>query len=155
MHILPELHKLEQQYPNNLVVIGVHSAKFETERVTDNIREAILRYEIAHPVINDFKHELWEKYEVTVWPTIVLIDPAGKVVWRKSEEFKAADVAKVISGTMGYYRAQRILDERPIQLSPERSKEQETPLRFQEDLADGQVIDCLLATATQSPRDCR
>ena len=54
----------------------------------------------------------------------------GKVVWRKSEEFKAADVAKVISADLGYYRAQRILDERPIQLAPERSKEQETPLRF-------------------------
>jgi thiol-disulfide isomerase/thioredoxin len=130
MHILPELHKLEQQFPKNLVVIGVHSAKFETERDTDNIREAILRYEIAHPVINDFKLELWNAYRVAGWPTIVLIDPTGKVVWRRSQEFKAADVAKVISGAMGYYRAQRVLDERPLQLAPERSKEQETPLRF-------------------------
>src|SRR5580765_2007564 len=53
MHILPELKKLEQQFPNNLVVIGVHSAKFEAEKQSDNIREAILRYEIEHPVIND------------------------------------------------------------------------------------------------------
>jgi len=51
MHILPELKKLEHEFPKELVVIGVHSAKFETEKVTDNIREAILRYEIAHPVI--------------------------------------------------------------------------------------------------------
>ena len=56
MHILPELKKLEQQFPNNLVVIGVHSAKFETEKDTENIREAILRYEIEHPVINDADH---------------------------------------------------------------------------------------------------
>ena len=34
MHILPELKKLEQAYPNELVVIGVHSAKFETEKDT-------------------------------------------------------------------------------------------------------------------------
>src|SRR5687768_11763188 len=53
IHILPELKKLERQFPNNLVVIGVHSAKFTTEKETDNIREAILRYEIEHPVIND------------------------------------------------------------------------------------------------------
>ena len=32
MHILPELKKLEHAYPNELVVIGVHSAKFEAEQ---------------------------------------------------------------------------------------------------------------------------
>ena len=32
MHILPELKKLEEAYPNELVVIGVHSAKFDQER---------------------------------------------------------------------------------------------------------------------------
>ncbi len=32
MHILPELKKLEKAYPNEVVVIGVHSAKFATER---------------------------------------------------------------------------------------------------------------------------
>src|SRR5580765_7188144 len=53
MHILPELKKLEQEFPKELVVIGVHSAKFEAEKQSDNIREAILRYEIEHPVIND------------------------------------------------------------------------------------------------------
>ena len=53
MHVLPELKKLEHAFPNELVVIGVHSAKFEGEHVTDNIREAALRYEIEHPVVND------------------------------------------------------------------------------------------------------
>src|SRR5262245_3903224 len=62
MHILPELKKLEQQFPKNLIVIGVHSAKFETEKEVDNIREAILRYEIAHPVINDSDHAVWNLY---------------------------------------------------------------------------------------------
>src|SRR5437016_8765372 len=73
MHILPELKKLEQQFPNELVVIGVHSAKFEAEKESDNIREAILRYEIVHPVINDSKHELWNTYGVNSWPTIWLL----------------------------------------------------------------------------------
>ena len=53
LHILPELKKLEHAFPNELVVIGVHSAKFDTEKVSDNIREAVLRYEIEHPVVND------------------------------------------------------------------------------------------------------
>ena len=48
-----ELVLLEEKYPEELVVIGVHSAKFENEKDTDQIRQAILRYEIKHPVIND------------------------------------------------------------------------------------------------------
>jgi DNA-binding beta-propeller fold protein YncE len=130
MHILPELKKLEHEFPTELVVIGVHSAKFETERVTDNIREAILRYEIAHPVINDASHELWDSYRVDTWPTIVLIDPEGMVVWRRSSEFKADEVQKKISAALPYYRNRRLLDQRPLQLSLESAKEQATPLRF-------------------------
>src|SRR5207244_8167818 len=38
MHIIPDLKKLEHKYPNELVVIGVHSAKFENEKASDNIR---------------------------------------------------------------------------------------------------------------------
>ena len=49
MHIIPDLKALDQKYPNELVVIGVHSAKFINERDSDNIRQAILRYEIEHP----------------------------------------------------------------------------------------------------------
>ena len=64
MHILPELKKLEHAYPNNLVVIGVHSAKFEAEQDSQNITEAVLRYEIEHPVVNDARQAIWNRYEV-------------------------------------------------------------------------------------------
>ena len=35
MHIMPELKKLEHAYPNNLVVIGVHTAKFEDRQFAE------------------------------------------------------------------------------------------------------------------------
>ncbi len=53
IHVLPDLKYLEERYPENLVVIGVHAPKFENEHDSENIRQAILRYEIAHPVVND------------------------------------------------------------------------------------------------------
>ena len=40
IHILPDLAKLEKKYENELVVIGVHSAKFDNEKETENIRKA-------------------------------------------------------------------------------------------------------------------
>jgi thiol-disulfide isomerase/thioredoxin len=43
MHMLPDLAKLEKKYPNQLVVIGVHSAKFDNEKNSESIRKAILR----------------------------------------------------------------------------------------------------------------
>src|ERR687890_1201906 len=53
MHVIPDLKKLEAKYANQLVVVGVHSAKFENEKETENIRQIVVRYEIEHPVVND------------------------------------------------------------------------------------------------------
>src|SRR6266849_3212255 len=60
MHIIPDLKKLEKKYPNELVVIGVHSAKFENEKDTENIRRIVLRYEIEHPIVNDADFAIWK-----------------------------------------------------------------------------------------------
>src|SRR2546423_275837 len=80
MHIIPDLKKLEAKYANQLVVIGIHSAKFQNEKETENIRRIILRYEIEHPVYNDSEFKIWNAYAVRAWPTQVLIDPAGYIV---------------------------------------------------------------------------
>ncbi|MCE5269707.1 redoxin domain-containing protein [bacterium] len=85
MHVLPDLARLEKKYPQ-LTVVGVHSAKFEGERSTRNIREAILRYGIEHPVLNDYRFELWNAYAVHAWPSFVLIDPEGYVIAQASGE---------------------------------------------------------------------
>ncbi len=86
MHILPELSKLEEKYKDELVVIGVHSAKFTTEKGTENIRQAILRYNIKHPVVNDKNFEIWREYSANAWPTLVLIDPEGYIFGTHSGE---------------------------------------------------------------------
>ena len=85
IHILPELKKLEQQYPQ-LVVVGVHSAKFNNEQDKQNIREAIVRYEIEHPVIVDNDFLIWKTYGIRSWPSFVVIDDKGKYVGQTSGE---------------------------------------------------------------------
>ncbi len=46
MHILPDLEALEGRHPveGGVVVVGVHSAKFGNEKVSENILNAINRY---------------------------------------------------------------------------------------------------------------
>src|SRR5690349_10084480 len=122
MHIIPQLKKLEKKYPNELVVIGVHTAKFTTEKETDNIRQAILRYEIEHPVVNDKDQRVWSEYAVRAWPTLMLIDPAGKVVGRLEGEGGFDTLDRYISGMIAAFDAKKQLDRRPLQLALERHR---------------------------------
>ncbi|MGC3967123.1 MAG: thioredoxin-like domain-containing protein [Pirellulales bacterium] len=130
MHILPELKKLEHAYPNELVVIGVHSAKFDNERDTKNITEAILRYEIEHPVANDNKMAIWNEFYVNSWPSLVLIDPDGRIVGRHSGEFTFEQLNPLLSKAVAYYKAAGKIDPKPLDLVREDSKVKDTPLRF-------------------------
>ena len=61
-----------------MVVVGVHSAKFENEKVSSNILSAILRYGITHAVINDNDAVMWSKMQIQCWPTFVVVSPDGK-----------------------------------------------------------------------------
>jgi len=103
MHILPDLHTLEERYPRELVVIGVHSAKFEEEGQTDNIRQAILRYEVPHPVVNDAQFAIWQQYGVRAWPTLVLVDPEGYAVAVYSGEGNLARMDDDIQALIAMY----------------------------------------------------
>lgn len=130
MHILPELEKLEEAYPKNLVVLGVHSAKFETEKDTKNIAEAIVRYRIKHPVINDANHALWNRFGVNAWPTLILIDPEGFAVWGTSGEITFDQIDKLLKKGVPFYRKKGLLDETPVRFDLEADRAARTPLRF-------------------------
>ena len=130
MHIMPELQKLEHAFPNNLVVIGVHSAKFEAEQDTKHIAEAVLRYEIEHPVVNDPQQKIWERFEVNSWPTLVLIDPEGFILYHQGGEFKADSFLSFFSKVIPYYRKKGLLNETPLRFDLERYRATQTPLRF-------------------------
>jgi len=130
MHIIPDLKKLEKKYPNELVVIGVHSAKFENEKDTENIRRIILRYEIEHPIVNDADFAIWRSYAVDAWPTRYLIDPAGYVIGRLSGEGGYDALDKAIAGSIAEFRKRGELNEAPLRLVLERAKVGDLPLAF-------------------------
>ena len=130
MHVLPDLKYLENKFDKELVVIGVHSAKFDNEKESGNIRKAILRYEISHPVINDAKMTLWRKFNVNSWPTLVLIDPEGFYCGYVAGEGNRELLETVIGKVIEYHKAKGTLDESPIRFDLEREKQADTPLKF-------------------------
>jgi thiol-disulfide isomerase/thioredoxin/DNA-binding beta-propeller fold protein YncE len=130
MHIIPDLKRLEKKYPNELVVIGVHSAKFENEKDTENIRRIILRYEIEHPIVNDADFNIWNSYAVNAWPTRYLIDPGGYVIGRLSGEGGYESLDKAISDSIAEFRKRGELNEAPLRLVLEKAKVGDLPLAF-------------------------
>ena len=130
MHIIPDLKKLEKKYPNELVVIGVHSAKFQNEKDTENIRRIVLRYEIEHPIVNDADFKIWNAYAVDAWPTRYLIDPAGYIIGKLSGEGGYDALDKAIGDSIAEFRKRGELNEAPLKLVLEKAKVGDLPLAF-------------------------
>ena len=80
LHVLDELRPLEERYAEELLVVGVHSPKFEHEADPDALAAAVERYDVRHPVLDDPDLVTWQAYTARAWPTLVLVDPEGYVV---------------------------------------------------------------------------
>ncbi|NLG27690.1 MAG: redoxin domain-containing protein [Chloroflexi bacterium] len=130
IHVIPDLKRLEALYPNELVVIGVHSAKFANEGDSANLRETILRYGLEHPVINDAEMRVWRAYAVRAWPTTVLIDPRGYVIDMHAGEGVLAAFADELADALPRYDADGLVDRTPLAVVLERSKVTDGALRY-------------------------
>jgi thiol-disulfide isomerase/thioredoxin len=130
MHVIPDLKRLEEKYARQLVVIGVHSAKFANEKETENIRRIILRYGLEHPVVNDADFRIWNAYDVNSWPTLVLIDTAGYDVGRVSGEGNYETLDHAIGQLVEEARKRGTLNEQPLKLTLERARVGDLPLAF-------------------------
>ena len=130
MHILPDLKYLEHKYPKELVVIGVHSAKFDNEKETENIRRAALRYEIEHPIVNDAEMRIWRGFGVRAWPTLVLLDPEGYYCGFISGEGNREPLDAIIAKVIAYHKAKGTLDETPVRFDLEHQRVKPGALRF-------------------------
>ena len=86
IHIIPILRAIEQKFPEQVVVIGVHSPKFAEEKSAASVQDAIERYGIHHPIVHDPKMSIWHDYGVQAWPTLVLVGPDGSILARVAGE---------------------------------------------------------------------
>src|SRR4249920_1464630 len=118
LHVIPDLKRLEEKYGAELVVVGVHSAKFTNERQGENLRRILVRYDVDHPVVNDERFEIWRSYGARAWPTQVLIDPEGYVVGTASGEGNADAFDRAIAAVVHIFDEQGKIDRAPIALSP-------------------------------------
>jgi hypothetical protein len=163
MHVLPRVRELEERFPDILTVVGVHSGKFITERVTERIAEACDRLGVLHPVVNDRQFRVWRDYAVEAWPTVAIIDPEGYLALVEAGEFDVTEMGAAILRVAARAEARGTLV-RGTDPFPSSLPRHEGPLRFPtravlddgklwvSDTGHGRVLECAwdadAATAT-------
>ena len=118
-HIIPDLERLEHEFPDSLVVIGVHTGKYSGEQEDAAVAEAIARYGRKHPVVNDPDYVVWRQWGVRAWPTVVLIDPRGSVVGGRAGEGVYETFQPVVQRVHDEFSALGLIDTTPIPLALE------------------------------------
>lgn len=96
LHVLDELRPLEEKWSEELVVIGVHSPKFEFEKDPEALADNIERYEVTHPVLDDPELRTWSEYGARAWPTLMVLDTHGRIAGNLSGEGHAANLDAII-----------------------------------------------------------
>lgn len=77
---LPYLQEWHEKYADKgFVLIGVHAPEFSFERRIENLENAVNKYGITYPVVQDNNFETWRNYKNRYWPAKYLIDKEGNV----------------------------------------------------------------------------
>jgi sugar lactone lactonase YvrE len=136
-HVLPDLKRLEGTYGPALAVIGVHSGRHEQERGTPAVRNALARYDLDFPVVNDRGLAFRDAYRAETLPTLVVIDPKGRFVGSVVGDGHYDLLDAVVGGLIEEFDEAGGIDRTPLPLEPERPPPPDSPLRFPGDvLAD-------------------
>ena len=141
LHVLDELRPLEEKWADELVVIGVHSPKFEFEKDPEALQANIERYEVSHPVIDDPELDTWSAYGARAWPTLMVLDTHGRIAGNLSGEGHAANLYRLVAELVAEGEADGSLRRGPAPTVLAERTEQ--TLRFPSKLAvlpDGRLV---------------
>ncbi len=111
-------------------MIGVHSAKFTGEKDTGAVRHAVERMAVGHPVVNDRDFRVWSQYAVRCWPTLMFIDPRGKVIGKHEGEINAEVLDNFLTTMIQEFEKDGGLDRRSLSFTAAHEKEPDRPLYF-------------------------
>ncbi len=121
IHVIPDLKYLEEKYKDTpFVVIGVHAAKFDNEEDVDNIRNAVMRYSIEHPVVVDQGMRIWDAYSISSWPSFIVITPDGQLAQKLSGEGQRDVLDEIVASLLDEYEETGILANKSPRSKPQK-----------------------------------
>lgn len=118
---LPYVESWYEKYKDKgLVIIGVHTPEFAFEHVYDNVAEAIKKFGLTYPSVQDNEYKTWNAFSNRYWPRKYLIDIDGFIVYDHAGEGSYDETEKAI---------QKALEERAARLGADmpESAESEQP----------------------------
>ena len=130
MHTFPHLRRIERKYGDKVIVVGVHSPKFPAERETANLREAVLRYRIEHPVVNDRDFAVWQRFGGRAWPTMLFIGPEGRVIGKHEGELAFEQFDPLVASMLQQFEQRGILNPTASPIALEGIREPARTLSF-------------------------
>ncbi len=94
-NLVDDLVRLQARFPLGLSILGVHLPKFDSELDGRLVLKAANRLGIPFPVANDRGWATWQHYGITTWPSVALVDPAGRLrhVFAGDHQIAAIDAA--------------------------------------------------------------
>lgn len=99
---LPYLRAWHDRYRDDgLVIVGVHSPKFDFEKNHGNVERAVSRLEVTWPVALDDGMAIWRDFNNRYWPTKWITDRQGRVRYVHPGEGNYAETESVIRTLLG------------------------------------------------------
>lgn len=75
---LPYIKSWAEKYKDKgLIVIGIHSPEFDFERMPENLKAAIKKFQLDYPIVADNEYEIWHSLANHYWPAKYLFDAKG------------------------------------------------------------------------------
>jgi thiol-disulfide isomerase/thioredoxin len=116
LHVLPTLRRLEQTFASSIIVVGVHSPKYPAERDEARLLNTLSRLDIRHPVAHDPDLQLWRDYGISAWPTLVFIDPNGRILGELPGEPATDRLIAGVGEMMRHWRSAGLIRPAPLEL---------------------------------------
>jgi peroxiredoxin len=83
IHNYPTYRSWHEKYAKkDLTIIGVHTPEFEAEAPAERVRRKAKENDLKFPILLDTKARVWRAWGNRYWPSIYLIDKAGRVRYR-------------------------------------------------------------------------
>jgi thiol-disulfide isomerase/thioredoxin len=101
VHVQPYVKAWHEQYAKGgLVVLGIHTPELAFERDPANVRAAVTRFGIEHPVALDPDFATWNAYGNRYWPAFYFVDRLGRIRHRHFGEGQYQNSEAVIAALL-------------------------------------------------------
>jgi peptide-methionine (R)-S-oxide reductase len=116
---LPFIKLWQQRYGGKgLTIIGVHSPEFAGEKKIENVRREVASLGIRYAVVTDNDYVTWKAFQVAAWPTMFVVDKAGRIRWQHVGEGEYDKAEQVIQKLLAEDRKQT--DDKTQMFKPEK-----------------------------------